>query len=237
MDNYLQKLTSVFEGAYSQAAYGKGKERHAGDLPFQHQPMQQISNLLGSTNGMAFQAVKKITEARKLPQLERRVRELHGALNYCAGIIISGQARNGGLYPVATQLGSITPSDDYQCLADVYQAALSLYQLDGESVITTESGLPLQLSVARLLGTAQGLYQCAVENLLIALDHECPACDYRDGFHEAMLLAMCDIADIIIAEEGASKDIETAKPVGIEASIAEAACATADNYTEYQISH
>ena len=117
----------------------------------------------------------------------------------------------------------------------MYQAALSLYQLDGESIITTESGLPLQLSVARLLGTAQGLYQCAVENLLIALDHECPACDYRDGFHEAMLLAMCDIADIIIAEEGASKDIETAKPVGIEASIAEAACATADNYTEYQI--
>lgn len=74
--------------AYQQASVGKGKERHANDLPFHEQPMQTISHMLKSTSGMAFQAIKKVHEGESLPSPERRLTEYLGAINYLCGMII-----------------------------------------------------------------------------------------------------------------------------------------------------
>ncbi|WP_160153330.1 hypothetical protein [Microbulbifer sp. ALW1] len=83
-----ETLTDVLERALQQAAAGKGNDRHAQGQPFHEQPMLRISELLDSDGGMAFQAIKKIQEARRLPTRERRVAELLGAINYIAGMVI-----------------------------------------------------------------------------------------------------------------------------------------------------
>lgn len=88
-------LIDVLHEAYGQAAFGKGAERHAGGQPFDAQPMQAISQLLGSERGMAFQAIKKIREGLDLPETDRQVAELLGAINYIAGIIIYLRAQAG----------------------------------------------------------------------------------------------------------------------------------------------
>lgn len=81
-------LFSVLERALKQASDGKGNERHAGGLPFDEQPMQQISDFLRSERGMAFQAIKKIREGIDMSDKNRTVAELLGAINYVAGIVI-----------------------------------------------------------------------------------------------------------------------------------------------------
>ncbi|WP_444884678.1 hypothetical protein [Microbulbifer sp. PSTR4-B] len=93
-DPNYQRLADVLERAYDQAARGKGEERHANGQRFEDQPMQTISGLLATDDGMAFQAIKKIQEARRLPTRERRVRELLGAINYIAGMIIYEESHN-----------------------------------------------------------------------------------------------------------------------------------------------
>lgn len=82
-----EALELVLDAALDQAAAGKGKERHAQNKPFDEQPMQLISDLLDSNAGMAFQAAKKIQEAMRMPFAQAE-RELLGAINYTAGIII-----------------------------------------------------------------------------------------------------------------------------------------------------
>lgn len=89
-----EKLVDVFQAAHDQAAYGKGKERHANNLPFDEQRMQSISNLLLSPGGMAFQVVKKMTEGLEFEDHDRREAELLGAINYLAGIVIYHRARH-----------------------------------------------------------------------------------------------------------------------------------------------
>lgn len=81
-------LLAVLLGALDQAAYGKGRERHANDAPFAKQPMQAISDLLASPLGMAYQVAKKVVEATNMPSVEQQERELFGAINYTAGMII-----------------------------------------------------------------------------------------------------------------------------------------------------
>jgi len=83
-------LLDVLVEALNQAQYGKGAERHnlTGKVPFERQRMQLISELIGSVDGMAYQACKKITEGVKLPTLERQVAELLGAIVYIAGMIV-----------------------------------------------------------------------------------------------------------------------------------------------------
>lgn len=83
-----EELEDVLERAYQQAAAGKGAERHATGQPFHEQPMQTISDLIGSADGLAFQAIKKIQESKRLPTRESQVRELLGAINYIAGMVI-----------------------------------------------------------------------------------------------------------------------------------------------------
>lgn len=82
-----EKLGEVLEEAFSQAAHGKGKERHAIDLPFHEQPMQQLCDQFGV--GFALgQAAKKMQESQRLPYGRDRA-ELLGAIVYCAGAIIA----------------------------------------------------------------------------------------------------------------------------------------------------
>lgn len=83
-----EKLIAVYQDAHDQAAKGKGDERHANGQPFHEQRMQQISGLLRSSDGMAFQAIKKLTEGLQFEDHARREAELLGALNYIAGIVI-----------------------------------------------------------------------------------------------------------------------------------------------------
>ena len=83
-----EQLVQVFAAAHDQAAYGKGKERHANGLPFHEQRMQSISDLVGSPDGMVYQLVKKTTEGLQFDSPEKREHELLGALNYLAGIVI-----------------------------------------------------------------------------------------------------------------------------------------------------
>ena len=83
-------LLNVLIEALDQAQSGKGAERHnlTNDMPFERQRMQTISELIGSVDGMTYQACKKITEGVKLPTLDRQVAELLGAIVYLAGAII-----------------------------------------------------------------------------------------------------------------------------------------------------
>lgn len=83
-----ESLAQVLQAAYDQAAKGKGAERHATGLPFDQQPMQTGSDLLGTDVGLAFQAIKKIREGSSFTEYDRFERELLGAINYIAGMII-----------------------------------------------------------------------------------------------------------------------------------------------------
>lgn len=85
-DNY-HSLTNVLARAYEQAAKGKGAVRHADGRPFTEQPMQTISELLGTHEGLLYQAMKKIQESNRM-QPDAAVHELLGAINYLAGAII-----------------------------------------------------------------------------------------------------------------------------------------------------
>lgn len=82
-----EALADVLCRAFNQAAKGKGAERHACERPFHEQPMQSISELLGSHTGLVYQAMKKIQESQRMDK-DAAVRELLGAINYCAGAII-----------------------------------------------------------------------------------------------------------------------------------------------------
>ena len=87
-DGDYTSLDAVLGAAYQQAATGKGHERHARGNPFEKQHMQTISQLLDTDRGMAFQAIKKLTEGLDMADPDARERELLGAINYIAGIII-----------------------------------------------------------------------------------------------------------------------------------------------------
>jgi len=62
--NYAS-LYSVLSRAYQQAASGKGNERHGQALPFEKQPMQSISGLLGTHGGLLYLSLINISEATR----------------------------------------------------------------------------------------------------------------------------------------------------------------------------
>ncbi len=86
-DDYLP-LLRTFLGALDQAAYGKGRERHANDLPFVEQPILTMAHMLDSDAGLAQQVIKKTIEARTLPTKQARINELRGTLVYAAAMIL-----------------------------------------------------------------------------------------------------------------------------------------------------
>jgi len=87
------KLRDVLHEAYKQAAVGKGHQRHGSDAAFEEQSTQIISGLMGTSDGMYFQAMKKLNESRGM-DLEARKRELLGAIVYIAGIYIFEETHN-----------------------------------------------------------------------------------------------------------------------------------------------
>lgn len=89
-DNY-STLRNVLDRAFEQASSGKGQERHGQNLPFDKQPMQQIQDLVGE--GFALgQAIKKMQESQRLSH-DAAIRELLGAINYIAGVIIHKECK------------------------------------------------------------------------------------------------------------------------------------------------
>lgn len=88
-DPVYRDLLMVMQQAYTQAAKGKGKERHTKkkNQHFDDQPICALQRLYG--NGYAFgQVGKKMEEAQRLPYEQARA-ELLGAINYlCAAVIV-----------------------------------------------------------------------------------------------------------------------------------------------------
>jgi hypothetical protein len=83
-------LIAVLEQALSQAAEGKGKDRHANGRPFNEQPIITIGKMVGPGFPIG-QALKKGQEAAgMISRHERQAakRELLGAINYLAAAVI-----------------------------------------------------------------------------------------------------------------------------------------------------
>lgn len=87
LDHPYHELAHALLGAFDQASSGKGKERHANDLPFTEQKMQTIAASQGHLGGMVYQICKKALEAERM-EPTARVRELQGVIVYAAGAII-----------------------------------------------------------------------------------------------------------------------------------------------------
>lgn len=92
-----ESLHRVLMDALDQAQRGKGKERHANDLPFDQQPLMVETRKFG-LGGPLFQASKKTQEAAGLPSADRMIAELRGAINYLAAAILFLEEQRG---PVA----------------------------------------------------------------------------------------------------------------------------------------
>lgn len=79
-------LIHALDAAISQAAAGKGKERHANGRPFSQQPIMEIGRMVGPGYQIG-QAMKKGQEAMGMHARGERDRaraELLGAINYMA---------------------------------------------------------------------------------------------------------------------------------------------------------
>lgn len=156
-----ERLVRVFTDAHNQAAFGKGKERHANDLPFEKQKMLSISHLLDSPDGMAYQVTKKLTEGLAMAEVHRTKAELYGALNYLAGIVIFLEDREGEPQPApsipTSDYCTMTPNNTHTwdlieatrpglgsyCTACLYRpAAVKCQTCNGEMVVLDEGGKP-----------------------------------------------------------------------------------------------
>lgn len=97
-----ESLAQVLQEAYDQAARGKGAERHANDLPFDQQPMQQIAR----RRGLGFllgQVDKKTEEAQGMLERGERAawrREILGAINYLAGALVFTADESAPIEPI-----------------------------------------------------------------------------------------------------------------------------------------
>jgi hypothetical protein len=96
LDVGYEILRDVLDQAFEQAASGKGRERHANDLPFERQPILETTRIVGLGFPLG-QAIKKTGEAAGMlerEQHERAIAELLGAINYLAAGIIAIRERN-----------------------------------------------------------------------------------------------------------------------------------------------
>lgn len=84
-----ERLHDILMEAFLQSAAGKGRQRHANELPWEQQPIIQITRSKG-VGFPAGQADKKITEAlgmHRRGEICRAVHELRGAIVYLAALI------------------------------------------------------------------------------------------------------------------------------------------------------
>lgn len=89
-----EPLHDILLEALNQASHGKGKERHANGKPFLRQPIMEIGRMVGPGYNLG-QAMKKCQEASRLPETERKVAELLGAINYIASAVILLRENSG----------------------------------------------------------------------------------------------------------------------------------------------
>jgi hypothetical protein len=84
----FERLATVLQAAYTQAAVGKGVQRHSkhGER-FEDQPIFDMAKRFG-TGALLAQAFKKMEESQRL-DLARASNELYGAMVYCAAAVIS----------------------------------------------------------------------------------------------------------------------------------------------------
>lgn len=85
-----ESLFSVLTDAYAQSAFGKGRERHANDKPFDRQPILEIGRMLGP-DAHLFQVMKKAQEAGSMArrgEVGRAEHELLGVIVYAAAAVI-----------------------------------------------------------------------------------------------------------------------------------------------------
>ena len=95
-------LRTILDAAFNHAATGKGKERHARDLPFDKQPMLETTRLVGPGFPLG-QAIKKAGEAAGMierGELGAAEAECLGAINYLAGAVAWMREQRAAL-PVA----------------------------------------------------------------------------------------------------------------------------------------
>ncbi|WP_288081574.1 hypothetical protein [Pseudomonas sp.] len=122
-----ERLAAVLQAAYDQAAKGKGAERHANDLPFHEQPMQQIAR----RRGLGFilgQADKKSEEAQGMLERGQREawrREILGAIVYLSGALVFTDAE-----AEANHASYIETLASAATLADSIRESVELLTLD-----------------------------------------------------------------------------------------------------------
>ena len=92
-DHPYHRLAKALLGAYAQAAQGKGKDRHANDLPFERQRMQTIAQGQGSAEGLIYQVCKKAQESQRMARGDK-IHELGGVIVYAAGAIVFEENRH-----------------------------------------------------------------------------------------------------------------------------------------------
>ena len=80
-------LEAVLDMALKQATKGKGKERHARGRPFNKQTIIAVTELLGTSDGLRYQAIKKIHESQQLDP-DAEIQELLGAIIYIAAAVV-----------------------------------------------------------------------------------------------------------------------------------------------------
>lgn len=83
-------LVTVLKAAHEQAAFGKGRERHANERGFDRQPIMELGRMFGP-GFSAGQAAKKAQEAMGMIQrgdAGAAEAELLGAINYLAACVM-----------------------------------------------------------------------------------------------------------------------------------------------------
>lgn len=85
-----EDLAAILIGAYQQSALGKGKERHANDLPFNHQKIMMLARHTG-IDAHTYQITKKALEAGdmlKRGSHQAAIAEFRGVIVYAAAAIL-----------------------------------------------------------------------------------------------------------------------------------------------------
>lgn len=90
-DEQYKELVRVLFMAYTQAAHGKGRERHAEDKPFHKQDIVVEAVDIGRAYNIG-QARKKLKEGLTRLEGGAEIEEYLGAINYIAGAVLAVEA-------------------------------------------------------------------------------------------------------------------------------------------------
>lgn len=86
-DRLYGSLRRILNMAYDQASIGKGKERHANDLPFEKQTMMEANQVTNGGFGWG-QIFKKIKEIPNIKDPDMKKAEMLSIIVYAAGWVL-----------------------------------------------------------------------------------------------------------------------------------------------------